>query len=116
MIEQFSAENCGCLRAVDVKLTKLHAFVGPNDSGKSTLLRAVRNLVALASRRSNMGDTTNGWDSQLFLSRPGADPLMRATLSRAHGSSLLPAGSSLGEEHPLLSGASSRRRQRMPAA
>src|SRR5437867_9032384 len=31
-------------------------------------------------------------------SRPLTDPLMRATLSRAHGSALLPAGSSLGEE------------------
>jgi len=42
MMERLIAKNYGCLQDVDVKLTPLHAFIGPNDSGKSTILRAVR--------------------------------------------------------------------------
>jgi predicted ATPase len=37
--------NFGCVKDVTVDLTPLHAFVGPNDSGKSTLLRALRAAV-----------------------------------------------------------------------
>lgn len=32
----------GCVKNVNVALTPLHAFIGPNDSGKSSLLRAVQ--------------------------------------------------------------------------
>jgi energy-coupling factor transporter ATP-binding protein EcfA2 len=38
---RFQANNFGCLRSVDLALTRLHAFIGPNDSGKSTILRGV---------------------------------------------------------------------------
>jgi predicted ATPase len=38
--------NFGCVKDVTVDLTPLHAFVGPNDSGKSTLLKALRSVVA----------------------------------------------------------------------
>jgi ABC-type branched-subunit amino acid transport system ATPase component len=34
----------GCLKDVKLKLTPLHALIGPNDSGKSTLLRAIGTL------------------------------------------------------------------------
>lgn len=51
MIEEFSAIGYGCLRDVTVKLTPLHAFIGPNDSGKSTLLKAIRALCIVASRK-----------------------------------------------------------------
>ena len=50
MIEQLFAENYGCLTKIETpKLGMLHAFIGPNDSGKSTLLRAVRLLTYCAS-------------------------------------------------------------------
>ncbi len=48
-ITRLQAKNFGCLKDVDVQLTPLHAFIGPNDSGKSTLLRAMRTIVHLAS-------------------------------------------------------------------
>jgi predicted ATPase len=49
MIEQLFAKNFGCLTEVATpKLGMLHAFIGPNDSGKSTLLRAIRLLSYLA--------------------------------------------------------------------
>ena len=41
-IRRLTVKNYGCVKDVSVELTRLHAFIGPNDSGKSTLLRAMR--------------------------------------------------------------------------
>jgi predicted ATPase len=41
-VEQMRAVRCGCVRDVTLALTPLHALIGPNDSGKSTLLQALR--------------------------------------------------------------------------
>ncbi len=49
-IESLGVTNFGCLKKVNVKLTPLHAFIGPNDSGKSTLLRAEKNVVQASSQ------------------------------------------------------------------
>src|SRR5512145_2238308 len=38
MISTFIAKGFRCLRDVEVELTPLHALIGPNDSGKSTIL------------------------------------------------------------------------------
>lgn len=45
MITRFEAEAFGCIRSAGLDLTPLHALIGPNDSGKSTLLRAIAALV-----------------------------------------------------------------------
>jgi predicted ATPase len=58
MINTFRAQNYGCLKDVTVDLTPLHAFVGPNDSGKSTLLRGIRTVVQFAAGKFGFG--TNG--------------------------------------------------------
>jgi predicted ATPase len=42
MIQRFQASDFGCLKNVEAHLTPLHAFIGPNDSGKTTLLRAIQ--------------------------------------------------------------------------
>ncbi len=55
MLRRFSARGFGCLEDVSVALTPLHAFIGPNDSGKSTLLRAVELLCVAAGRRESDG-------------------------------------------------------------
>lgn len=34
-------ENYRCVKSVDLHLTPLHALIGPNDSGKSSILRAI---------------------------------------------------------------------------
>ncbi|MFS8067385.1 MAG: AAA family ATPase, partial [Byssovorax sp.] len=47
-IERLKVKDYGCVKYVDVELTPLHAFIGPNDSGKSTLLRAVRTAMQFA--------------------------------------------------------------------
>lgn len=49
MIQTFRARGYGCLTDVTASLTPLHAFIGPNDSGKSTLLHGLRTVVQLAS-------------------------------------------------------------------
>lgn len=41
MIESFTVSGVGCVKNASAKLTPLHAFIGPNDSGKSTLLRSL---------------------------------------------------------------------------
>ncbi|MRG91814.1 AAA family ATPase [Polyangium spumosum] len=52
MIQTFRAKNFGCLLDVEATLTPLHAFIGPNDSGKSTILHGLWTLVQFARRRS----------------------------------------------------------------
>ncbi len=41
-VEWVRVENYRCVRSVDLRLTPLHALIGPNDSGKSSLLRAIQ--------------------------------------------------------------------------
>lgn len=50
-IEFYEVQGIACLRHVRGSLTPLHAFIGPNDSGKSTLLRALRTALHLATRQ-----------------------------------------------------------------
>jgi ABC-type transport system involved in cytochrome c biogenesis ATPase subunit len=49
MITALSTSNFGCLQAIELGLTPFHALVGPNDAGKSTLLRALRTLAQFAA-------------------------------------------------------------------
>jgi len=48
-IEQVRIQEYGCLRDVSLNLTPLHALIGPNDSGKSTVLMALRTMTTLAA-------------------------------------------------------------------
>lgn len=49
-ISSFAVQNFACLKDVSAELTPLHAFIGPNDSGKSTLLRALRMALRLTTQ------------------------------------------------------------------
>jgi predicted ATPase len=60
VITEFHAKDYGPLKDVSCKLTPLHAFIGPNDSGKSTLLRG---LVTAVNR--GLISTGSGSASQL---------------------------------------------------
>ena len=50
VIEELRVERYGGIGDVTCRLSPLHAFIGPNDSGKSTLLRALQFIVEVASR------------------------------------------------------------------
>ncbi|WP_437720593.1 AAA family ATPase [Sorangium sp. So ce861] len=56
MIHTFHARNYGCLVDTEATLTPLHAFIGPNDSGKSTLLHGMRTVVQFAGSRFQQDD------------------------------------------------------------
>jgi energy-coupling factor transporter ATP-binding protein EcfA2 len=61
-IERLEARNYGCLYDVGLDLTPLHALVGPNDSGKSTILRVARvlaEILHLASQPNKPGTVLN---------------------------------------------------------
>jgi predicted ATPase len=45
VITQVVAQNYGPIKSAAATLTPLHAFIGPNDSGKSTLLRGIVTAV-----------------------------------------------------------------------
>lgn len=45
----YEVQGIACLRDLRGTLTPLHAFIGPNDSGKSALLRALRTALHLAA-------------------------------------------------------------------
>jgi ABC-type cobalamin/Fe3+-siderophores transport system ATPase subunit len=47
-ITRLDVARFGCIQQLSVELTPLHAFVGPNDSGKSTVLRALRTVAQFA--------------------------------------------------------------------
>lgn len=47
-VEELHIESYGCIRDATFRLTPLHALIGPNDSGKSTVLRALLTLAYLA--------------------------------------------------------------------
>lgn len=46
-VETLRVERFGCARDLTIELTRLHALIGPNDSGKSTVLAAVRTAAEL---------------------------------------------------------------------
>lgn len=46
MTIKFTAQNFGCLKNFEIDLQPLHALIGPNDSGKSTVLRGLAVLTA----------------------------------------------------------------------
>ncbi len=56
MVRELKVQNYGCVRNASVSLTPLHALIGPNDSGKSTLLRALRTAVQLAGDHFTVDD------------------------------------------------------------
>lgn len=47
-VRSLTATNFGCLKHVQIDLGRFHAIIGPNDSGKSTILRAIRTGVQLS--------------------------------------------------------------------
>ncbi len=69
IVERLIARNYGCLKNVDIDLTPLHAFVGPNDSGKSTILQALLTVATL------------GWGNRQSIEKYGRD--IAARLAKA---------------------------------
>ena len=69
IISRVQVLNYGCLRYVDVPLDRFHVFIGPNASGKSTLMDAIKFVsdvvrdgveAACRSRTANFADLVWG--------------------------------------------------------
>jgi hypothetical protein len=78
MITELHATGYGCLKDVRLKLGGLHALIGPNDSGKSTILRALRTLGQLAARTFEHRATWEPFDPGLDGDEPGTFVALRA--------------------------------------
>ncbi|MFO0553028.1 MAG: AAA family ATPase [Polyangiaceae bacterium] len=59
-LTELRIQSFRCIQEVSVKLTPLHAFIGPNDSGKSTVLRALNIATNIAH-----SDNANDWFPEL---------------------------------------------------
>lgn len=56
-----------CVKAADLRLTPLHALIGPNDSGKSSILRAIQHHGVQAWWVAGLGSFAGGqWGSAAF--------------------------------------------------
>ncbi len=57
-VQEVEIKNYGCIRQQSFALTPLHCLIGPNDSGKSTLLHAVRLAAQLVAGKFEKPDNT----------------------------------------------------------
>lgn len=74
LVTSMQVKNFACLRDVSVQLTPLHAFIGPNDSGKSTLLRALRTGVHLTTSIFEAGEGAPDGVGEVRPFDPGMSP------------------------------------------
>ncbi len=77
-INRLRIQNYGCIKDLELELTPLHALIGPNDSGKSTVLMALRTLTRLAAGVLSGADDSNKLATGIVLN-PGMD--LAATVS-----------------------------------
>ena len=112
-IQSLEVENYGCIRNATFALTPLHALIGPNDSGKSTALRAVRTAAQFGAG-TFVPDDRHVW-------RP-FDPMLDVASSRAEstkiavccrdGTAYAVRTTSEGVRESVLAGSVVRRRSR----
>lgn len=48
-LKHLTVQGFGCVQMAHAEMTRLHAFIGPNDSGKTTLMRALRTALQFSS-------------------------------------------------------------------
>ena len=92
MIRRIQALNYRCLRYVDIVLDRFHVLVGPNASGKSTLLDVVAFLgdmvsegleEAVEKRTRNFQDLV--WKRPASCWAEGAESVASASLAKPPG-------------------------------
>ena len=98
IINRVQVLNYGCLHYVDVPLDRFHVFIGPNASGKSTLMDAIKFVsdvvrdgvdAACRVRTANFADLVWGRPQdpkeQRFRDCPGVRPAGRGAGQNAGG-------------------------------
>jgi len=74
-VEELRIQSYGCIQDATFRFTPLHALIGPNDSGKSTVLRALLTFAGFAS-----GGVTQALDAALRANT--GEATLRLTASR----------------------------------
>lgn len=86
-VEGVRIEGYRCVKAVDLRLTPLHALIGPNDSGKSSILRAIADGAVAGWWVAGLGSSVKERWSDLpfpkFRAIAGAAPEWRAEVAKA---------------------------------
>jgi predicted ATPase len=96
-LESLQIENYGCIRDAKIALTALHAFIGPNDTGKSTILRAAATLgqaIGPRSLRAELLDALRANHSLGETRITGISAVGFAAVTTDRGSVFVSAGSS----------------------
>lgn len=75
MITQFSVQNYKALRDVSLSLTPLHALIGPNDSGKTSILNALFALCRNADLPLPQA-FAGAWDGRELVWHGSAEPVV----------------------------------------
>lgn len=60
-VEYLRVKNFRCIKEVVLALTPLHALIGPNDSGKSTLLEAIGTFSGTGTQLDRTSEVTASW-------------------------------------------------------
>jgi len=86
-IQKLEVEDYGCIRKASFALSPLHALIGPNDSGKSTALRALRTATQFAAGTFDSDPTTPGpFDPLLDMKKSsGTTMILRYSDGYAYG-------------------------------
>ena len=81
MIKRLQIQNFKALRDVTMELTPIHVLIGPNDSGKTSILEAVAALCRSVDHELNHA-FTGSWDGRKLVWRetPGLSVSLTATL------------------------------------
>jgi predicted ATPase len=92
-IQHLHIRAYGCLKDVELTLTPLHALIGPNDGGKSTVLMALRTIT-----------TQSVVDGRTWTLTPrGSNMIEESTAAHVGGTQLhTDAGSHLLHQDPIL--------------
>jgi energy-coupling factor transporter ATP-binding protein EcfA2 len=80
-IKKLFIRGVGCLKNVNLDLSRLHALIGPNDSGKSTMLRAIQCLASTVAQRF-------GTPIDPFNPLPSASGVTPMVTAQVHGGSV----------------------------
>lgn len=86
MIKRFRIQNYKALRDVTLDLTPIHVLIGPNDTGKTSILEAIAALCRSVDHELPQA-FAGSWEGQMLVWRGSSEPTvsMNATVGTSRG-------------------------------